>query len=208
MHVRKVLKMSFINGIYNISAKIYKLMLLNFFWVLFVLRGLVIFGLYPATAALFSVLRQLDKNNDEKLYPLFKKYFHQEFKLSNAIGLPSLILVYVLLVSYRYLSAGIILAHPTAQYAILLALLAIIVHTTYLFPIISHYNFQKNRDYVKLPLLFGLGYIGHTIVIFCLMALSYYTFLQWSILIPFIGVSVNCYIVFKLTNNLLKKHPI
>lgn len=200
--------MNYINRIYNVSVMIYKLMVLNFLWVLFVLRGLIIFGVYPATAALFSVLRQIDKNNEEKLYPLFKKFFHQEFKLSNTIGLPSLIIVYILLVSYRYLSAGTIQASQTAQYAILLALLVLIVHTTYLFPIISHYNFKSNRDYLKLPLLFGLGYMGHTIVIFCLMTVCYYTLLKWAILIPFIGVSVNCYIVFKLTNNLLKKYPI
>lgn len=199
---------NFVNGVYKVTQFVYKLMQLNVLWLVFVLRGLIIFGVYPATAALFSVIRQLDKREDINVYQLFKHYFKQEFKLSNLIGIPTLLIVYLLLVSYQFLAADYQPMFISVRYIVLIALVLMSVHTTYLFPIISHYNFARFSDYWKLPIVFGLGYVGRTILIFCLLALSYYAFIQWSVLIPFLGISVNSFIIYQLTKGLLKKHPI
>lgn len=201
--------MSLVNGVYKITRVVYQLLQLNVLWLLYVLRGWIIFGLYPATTALFAVIRQLDRADRTILiYPTFKKYFHQEFKLSNTIGLPTLSVGYLLLVCYQFLAAGQLPMYLSVRYIVLFALMILLVHTTYLFPIISHYQFARLSDYWKLPIVFGLGYIGRTIILFLLLALSYYAFIQWSILIPFLGISVNSFIVYQLTKGLLKKHPI
>lgn len=200
--------MSLVNGVYKITQVLFQLMQLNLLWIVYVLRGFVIFGLYPATVALFSVIRQLDKRKDANVSQLFRSYFHQEFKLSNSIGLPTLLLGYLLLVCYQFLAAVRLPMYVTVRYIVLMALLILIVHTTYLFPIISHYNFARLRDYWKLPIIFGLGYIGRTLLIFGLLAVSYYAFIQWSVLIPFLGMSINSFIIYKLTKGLFIKHPI
>lgn len=200
--------MSLVNGVMKLTHTVYKLMQLNILWLLFVLRGFVIFGLYPATVALFSVIRQMDRGKETKIYPAFKKYFNQEFTLSNSIGLPTILFGYLLLVSYQFLAAGNLPVYLSVRYVVLMALMILIIHTTYLIPVISHYNFERIRDYWKLPIIFGLGYIGRTIIIFSLLAISYYAFFQWSILIPFLGVSVNSLVIFKLTKGLFMKHPI
>lgn len=200
--------MSLFNGVFKMTQVIYKLMQLNILWLVYVLRGFVIFGLYPATVALFSVIRQLDKRTDSNVYQLFRDYFKQEFKLSNSIGLPTLFIGYLLLVCYQFLAAGNLPMYVSVRYIVLMAIMILVVHTTYLFPIISHYNFARLRDYWKLPIVFGLGYIGRTMLIFILLAISYYAFVEWSVLIPFLGMSVNCYLIYKMTKGLFMKHPI
>lgn len=66
----------------------FNLILLNILWVAFTLLGLVIFGLFPATIALFAVIRKwILENEDTPILQEFIKRYKAEFKMANVIGI-------------------------------------------------------------------------------------------------------------------------
>lgn len=76
------------NPVYTACDRLVKLTYLNFLWVIFTLAGGVVAGIFPATAALFHMLRRLVRgetlNDVLQHYALFYK---QEFIRSNKYGL-------------------------------------------------------------------------------------------------------------------------
>lgn len=65
-----------------------KVMFLHLLWVVFTLLGLVVFGISPATAALFSVIHKWFDDHYE--IPIFKNFYtvyKEQFLKSNGLGL-------------------------------------------------------------------------------------------------------------------------
>ncbi len=59
----------FIDGYYRFAVWVTKFAYLNLLWIAFSLLGLGLFGLFPATAAMFAVVRKWI--NGEKDIPVF-----------------------------------------------------------------------------------------------------------------------------------------
>ena len=72
-----------VNKIYEVFNRIYYLMKLNGLWLLFTLLGGVVFGVVPATIALYACIRQQIRNETENhLYQMFKNYYVENFRRS------------------------------------------------------------------------------------------------------------------------------
>ncbi len=78
---------TFSGGIFSFCNWFYRLAYLNILWIGFTLLGAVIFGFFPASVALLSVLRQLLQKKEPVIFSAFWGYYKQEFKNSNKIGL-------------------------------------------------------------------------------------------------------------------------
>lgn len=61
------------NGLNHFCTWVMRLAYLNVLWILFSLAGLVVFGLMPATAAMFTVAREWAKGNTDA--PVFSVFF-------------------------------------------------------------------------------------------------------------------------------------
>lgn len=75
--------------IFKISDWIMKLAYINILWILFSIFGLLIFGFFPATISMFSIIRKWILGIDKE-FPVFKTFyqtFKQEFIKSNLLGL-------------------------------------------------------------------------------------------------------------------------
>ncbi|RDW21356.1 hypothetical protein CWR48_02815 [Oceanobacillus arenosus] len=72
--------------VYKISDWIMKLVLVNILWILLSLFGLLIFGFFPATIAMFSVIRSLSKKEEISIFKKFLYVYKQEFLNSNLMG--------------------------------------------------------------------------------------------------------------------------
>lgn len=84
----------------------FNIVLLNILWIVSSMTGLLIFGLFPATAAVFSVLKKMimEDENAAVLSPFFKT-FKSEFIKSNVIGYIFLIIGSILYVNLRIIES-------------------------------------------------------------------------------------------------------
>jgi uncharacterized membrane protein YesL len=116
-----------------------RLVLIQFYWVLFSLLGLVVFGLVPSTMAMFSVIRQLViKNEDVPLFRTFKESFFSQFWKGNGAGAILLIVSAILYVDYRFF-----IEHETmSAVAILILTISFFAEmiVCFLFPVYAHYD--------------------------------------------------------------------
>src|SRR5699024_6846796 len=65
-----------------------RLMWTNLLWIGFTVLGLGVFGIMPATVAMFTVIRKWQMGEtDISVWSVFKKTYFAEWKKSNLIGL-------------------------------------------------------------------------------------------------------------------------
>ncbi len=182
--------------IMEIAEVIYKFVALNFLWLLFFILGLGIFGFMPATVALFSIIRDwLKGEKDIPLFSSYLKYFKLEFIRSNIVGLPFLVIFYVIYVNFSfvsyYYSDGVQL-----YIYIVLSAVAIVVLMTFvnLFSVMAHYEF-KGLQYIKV----AVGLVFYNPFKTLMQVIWIMAYLLIAIFLPklfiVIGVSVFAYIL-------------
>lgn len=158
----------------NFCGWIWRFIQLNFYWVIFTIMGLGIFGFMPATVATFYILRKWIQGNLEiPIFSTFKEVYKTEFINSNKCGVFFLII-------FAFLGFDLsILYQMNESYS---TLLYIIVYTVlffvsmafiYFFPVYVHFDLST-KEYIKnsfvlslispfqtLLIIIGLGLIGY-----------------------------------------------
>ncbi|CDQ38391.1 MULTISPECIES: YesL family protein [Virgibacillus] len=178
----------FIKLLYDFGNWLYKVAYLHFLWLLFTALGFVIFGITPATTALFAILhswfeRDIDKPTMKHFFSIYK----EKFKVSNGLGV-------VLLLIGGFLYFDISISHDYIQSFYLHSLLLIIssfyiIILLYIFPILSRYNL-KFHQYVKQAFLIALAQPLETIAMIISLILLFYFFSYLPIMLFFAGSSI------------------
>jgi uncharacterized membrane protein YesL len=129
-----------IGGFYRLCDWIMKLAYINILWISFSLLGLIVFGLFPATAAMFVIVRKILMDKDE--IPILKTFwesYKSEFLKSNILGLILIIAGYILYIDILFLrnTTGFInlLYYPT-----LVLSLGFVLTLLYVFPTFVHFD--------------------------------------------------------------------
>src|SRR3954471_20743674 len=93
----------FHNKLNDIGEWIFRLIVLNFLWMGFTIMGLGVLGIFPATNALFSVLRKYLMNKKEvKIASDFAHFYRKDFLKSNALGYLLSLIAVVIWIDFRY----------------------------------------------------------------------------------------------------------
>src|SRR3954451_14875416 len=93
----------FHNKFNDIGEWIYRLIVLNFLWMGFTLLGLGVLGIFPATSALFSVLRKWLMNKKKvKIATDFYHFYRKDFLKSNALGYILSLIAVVIWFDFHY----------------------------------------------------------------------------------------------------------
>ena len=72
--------MKFGDILLNFCEWIWRFMILNFLWVVFVIAGGVVLGIMPSTVATFYILRKWVQGNfDMPIFKTFKSVYKKEF---------------------------------------------------------------------------------------------------------------------------------
>lgn len=155
---------NWLNGVNHIFEWIYRLAYINFLWILFTLIGGVVFGITPATVAMFAVVRQWlkGKSNQSTLKSFFTIY-KNDFRKANTLGL---LLVFVGLV--LYIDAKLIVNFTGFFKYILLGSFGMVFSfyvliLLYVFPVFVQYK-NNSFQHIKSALLIGIAYPLRTIV--------------------------------------------
>lgn len=189
---------------YRLSERIMNVAYLNLLWIFFSLVGLGIFGIFPATAAVFALLRQEMVNDVTPTFTLFFKYFKKEFWKINLIGWILVCAGYVMYLDFTlitYLEGNM----ERFMYFSLVAIAFILLFLSiYLFPVYVHYDVTIKRIYfISLMIIFT-----HPIQSILIGVVSYlHLYIIYNVpgLIPFFGLSVWAFCISHISQSAFSK---
>ncbi|MEG1310989.1 MAG: YesL family protein [Romboutsia sp.] len=177
----------------SFSEWIYRFLKLNFLWVLFSTIGGIVFGVMPATIAMFYILRKWVQGELEiSIFKTFKDVYIKEFKNSNKCGLCFGAIFMFLAIDLNILYKMDEL-YSTVLYIIVMSVLFFVsIAFIYFFPTYVHFELTL-KEYIKNAFILSLSSPVQTLMIGVGFGLVYY-FVQGSPgLIPFFFVVVPAY---------------
>lgn len=140
----------------EVSEWIVRLVWTNILWFVFIVAGLGVFGIMPATVALFAVTRKWKmKELDVSILKIYKETFKKEFVRSNCIGLIFAALGFFLYVDLRIAEnmegTFSVILYVFISFIILLYLNTIV----HFFPVYVHYHYSI-KEYIKQSFIISL----------------------------------------------------
>jgi uncharacterized membrane protein YesL len=188
---------------YRLTEWTMRLGYINLLWFLFILCGLLVFGLMPATAAMFYIMTKWLKGEENfHVFKTFFRYYKQNFLKANMAGVLLLIIGYIL-----YFDLKIVQNITGAlHHIILIGLLsfAIIYIVTLLFFFVVYT--QKELDVyktIRLSLLIGISNPVRSLLIFTSITATIYTIYLIPAMFPFFSGSLTCWLVIFFSINTL-----
>jgi|SRR5690625_2687307 len=185
----------FVGGYYRFAIWITNLAYLNILWILFTILGLGLFGLFPATVAMFAIIRKWQTKKDVPIFSTFWEYYRKEFIRSNFLGIIFLIIGYVLFIEFQILWGSNQMVYFIASFGVVALFIIYAIVSLYFFPIYVHFNLTK-REYFKWPFIIGIMHPILTIFLFGVLGfLHYITFMTIPALLFFFGGSATAFIM-------------
>lgn len=186
--------------LYILLDKISNLFILNVLWILLCLPIVTIF---PATAAMFSVVRQWKLKDETTVLKPFIRSFKLNFKQSLLIGLLWVPFAFLLYLDYFYVVQAATQWRTFLLIPLFFIGLIFLFMSTFLFPVMTHYQLLL-RDVLKNSFIVSLVYFPTTLLIIILgvLFLLVLLYLPVTCLIIF---SLWTYIHFLLCNRVFKK---
>jgi uncharacterized membrane protein YesL len=198
-----------LNGVmgrlYNGMDWIAKLVYVQFLWLLGSIAGLVIGGLFPATMAMFAVLRKMIQREDEfSFFQTFWVTFRREFWKANVLGGIISLIGFIL---YFYLV--FLKAHEGAVSVILYILVlsitfVFLITNLFLGPVFVHYQLRVYQ-YLRMSLLFCLSCPFHGISMIGGLVAFYFLMTYVPGLLPFLSVSLLAWFLMFMANLAFEK---
>lgn len=183
------------NGFYRLCEWVIKLAYINILWILFTCMGLIIFGIYPATTAVFSLMRKFMKGDTD--YPIFKSFwqnYKKDFLKSNYLGLIISVVGVVLYLDIYFVAQTNHTILQLVYYPLLLITIVFLLTLLYVFPVFSHYDvnvFLVFRNAVMIMVSYPL----HTFMMALGVVAVYFSFQSFPGVIPFYHVSLLAFIL-------------
>ncbi|MFC0272682.1 YesL family protein [Metabacillus herbersteinensis] len=175
------------------SEWIVRLIWTNILWFVFTVAGLGIFGIMPATVALFTVTRKWKmKDLDVSILKTFKETFRKEFVRSNTIGLFFGVIGLMLYIDLKIAESMVgifsVILYVFISFITLLYMNAII----HFFPLYVHYQYSL-KEYIKQSFIISLISPSSTILIGMGLLFIGYLLKNMPGLIPFISAVFPAY---------------
>jgi uncharacterized membrane protein YesL len=168
----------FMGGFYKLLEWISRLALLNLLWIFFSILGLGIFGFFPATVAMFAVVRKWMLGEDDlSIFKTFWMAYKREFFKGNILGAIIVGAALILYIDFQFVlnsPNGFVSIFYVPLFIITLIFISMLF---YMIPIFVHYDMKisqviKNSFFVMImnPLSTFYMLIGSFGILF---ALSY-----------------------------------
>jgi len=201
--------MNFLNSrFYSILETVSNFFILNIIWVLMCLPVVTIF---PATAAMFGVVRQWIMKKDSSIFGPYFRLFKENFKQSFLLGIIWVLVVTILYIDYQLITQfGSILKIVFTSLLFVLGIIVTFV-TIYLFPVMVHFKLSfigviKNSFFISM--MYFPSTIGKILVFVAMCVILIYfpvSFLMiFSIMAYFLFYM--CYRNFQKIEELSKKY--
>lgn len=188
----------YFSGFYRVLEWVMWLMYLNVLWILFTIIGLGIFGVFPATVSMFTIIRQLLLKQDSTIFKTFLHTYKKEFFRANGVGLILAVIFYILYMDLLYLDRIPGILFNFFQVGLIVVSIIFLIVLIYIFPVYVHFDL-KFLERFKHALLIGIfSPLANLGIIFSFIMLFFiYKWLPG--LIPLIGISLVGLIIMFLT---------
>ena len=188
------------SGFYRLLEKFTNILLLNLLWII---SCLPIITIFPATVAMFGVVRQWNQNKEPNIFKSYFFFFKENFLRSFIYGIIWFVLAFLL-----YFNVTVSLEMSGAFMMIMVSILMFfsllfIMASVFLLPIMVHYEMSW-INYIKNAILFSITQIKTTI--FCVLILLVSVLMTYILPISFVIIwSMAAYNVYKLCDQSFKK---
>ncbi len=181
-------------GFYRISVWVTRFAWLNILWIAFTLLGLILFGIMPATIAMFAVARKwVLKEYDTPVFETFFKEYKYNFLRANLFGLIIYIIGYFLSVFLKYTglmnSSNI---YPVLFGIFVLAAFLYVMLVLYIAPVYVHYQLRF-WQYIRYAVSIGAVNLHYSICAITVLAGIYFASLKFPGITLFFSFSVSAY---------------
>lgn len=151
--------------LFDLVDRLWDLLVLNFLWFIYILRGFIIFGFFPSTTAVYGVVRYWITNTDhENFSTLFKKYYKENFKNSNLLGWLLTVLSLMVFLNWYLVPSLNDPVIKTVIYGIIIPFsIFLILMWIYLFPVLVHFSFPWIQ-YLMIILKISITSLSYTIL--------------------------------------------
>lgn len=165
-----------------------KVMFLHLLWIGFTLLGLGVFGIFPATAALFTVIHKwFDDHYDIKIFRTFLATYKEQFLKANGLGI---ILAVVGIFLYWDIKISQHLIQSFYFHVFLLGIFFIYVLVVlHFFTVLARYEL-KFFQYFKQTFLIAIARPFESIAMVVSLILLSYVFFYVPVLLFFAGVGM------------------
>ena len=151
-------------SLFAITEWITKFAILNIIWMLFSALGLILFGFFPATVAMFAVIRKwLTGYTNIPVFKYFWKIYKKEFWKANLIGVIVTAVALIVYVDFYYIQANTELSSLFIHIPLYLFIFAFMLTLLYLFPVYVHYDvtfFQVFKNALLIMFIHPIHNIG------------------------------------------------
>ncbi|MEK3887217.1 YesL family protein [Bacillus sp. FSL K6-3431] len=199
------MKLGGFDGLFFRSCEVIsRLAYVNALWFLFTVIGLGVFGIAPATVALFTINRKwMMGETDVPIFNTYWKVYRKEFLKSNLLGLALIIAGFILYVDLAYLpTEGFV--YTIIRYAIIAVSFVYLIVLLYIFPVYVHFN-GNLKNYFKFALVYGLSY-PHFTFMMIIGAMLLYTGLNFVPgIIPFFSICLLAYMIMWIALQVFKR---
>ncbi|MGK9267348.1 YesL family protein [Bacillus inaquosorum] len=176
----------------------------NLLWLFFTMIGLGVFGIMPATAALFAVMRKWIQGQDNvPVLQTFWREYKAEFLRSNLIGAVLAVIGLIIYIDLAFIYPSHFLLH-VLRFAIMIFGFLFISMLFYVFPLLVHFDWKK-RLYVKFSLLLSVAYLQYTLVMLALTVALFFLLAYLPGIVPFFSVSLISYCHMRMVYAVLLK---
>ena len=192
--------MKFGDILLNFCEWIWRFMILNFLWVVFVIEGGVVLGIMPSTVATFYILRKWVQGNfDMPIFKTFKSVYKKEFVNSNKCG-------FVFFVLFAFLAFDLAILYKmealysTVLYLIVMTVLFFVsISFMFFFPLYVHFE-QSNKEYIKNSFIISLSSPFQTLLILIGLYILVYIVKSNLGLLLFFCMAVPGYLIMHVSN--------
>ncbi|MFD1386242.1 YesL family protein [Oceanobacillus oncorhynchi subsp. oncorhynchi] len=179
----------------------FNLIYLNLLWVVFTLLGGIVFGIFPATAALFAVIRKMIlEDEDTAVLSEFITHFKASFKTSNLLGYAGSFIGLFLVMDFRIVQS---ISHESVQVVLFNLILVIgilyLVVMLYIFPVYVHFDLKWN-EYCRYACILTIARPLQTIMLIAFVAAVVYLYMLVPALVFVLGVSFMSFVIMKIAS--------
>ena len=136
----------FLGSFNKLLEWISRLAFLNLLWISFSLLGLIIFGFFPATVAMFAVARKWMLGNDEmSIFKTFWTAYKREFLKSNVLGVIIVAIGLILYIDFQFVQHAANSLATFLYVPFFIITLIFISMLFYIIPIFVHYDMKLSQ---------------------------------------------------------------
>lgn len=144
---------------------LWELLVLQGIWLLYILKGFILLGLFPSTTAVYAVVRTwIRKQTEESTVVLFRQYYKEHFRQANMLGWSFLVISAIIFINFMFIPMYGFDWLRVGMYGLLIFMSFIMLTLwVFLFPVLVHFEIKKSTSYalvmVKTALMAPSGLI-------------------------------------------------